>query len=84
MAISKRLNGSWILEPFLPGHYEEYEILNDGRTRFLKSVNYHKPGDKPSFQTYTPWTGERIDKVLPIIDRGNTIILHVLFSLLQP
>lgn len=58
MAISKRVNGLSILEPFPPGHYEEYEILNDGRTKFLKSVNYHKPGDKPSFQVYTPWIGE--------------------------
>ncbi|XP_014473133.1 PREDICTED: asparagine synthetase [glutamine-hydrolyzing] [Dinoponera quadriceps] len=55
MAISKRINGKSVLEPFPPGHYEEYEILNDGRTKFLKCVNYHKPGDKPSFQVHTPW-----------------------------
>lgn len=56
MAISKYLNSNWTLEPFSPGYYEEYEILHDGRTKLLKSVNYHKPGDKPSFQVHTPWT----------------------------
>ncbi|EFN79560.1 asparagine synthetase [glutamine-hydrolyzing] [Harpegnathos saltator] len=56
MAISKRIKGKSILEPFPPGHYEEYSILNDGRTKFLKSVNYHKPSDKPSFQAYIPWS----------------------------
>lgn len=56
MAITKRINGNWILEPFLPGHYEEYEILPDGRTKLLRNVNYYKPGDKPSFQVYVPWT----------------------------
>lgn len=58
MKISQYINGNSTLEPFPPGYYEEYEILHDGRTKFLKSVNYHKPGDKPSFQAYIPWSGK--------------------------
>jgi len=52
------MNSSWTLEPFSPGHYEEYEILHDGRTKLLKNVNYYKPSDKPSFETHIPWTGK--------------------------
>lgn len=58
MAISKHINGKWSLEPFLPGHYEEYEILHDGRTKLLESCHYYKPGDKPSFHPYISWNGE--------------------------
>lgn len=58
MSISKHVNGKSILEPFPPGYYEEYEILKDGRTTLLKCMNYHKPGDKPYFQVYTPWISE--------------------------
>ncbi|XP_046813083.1 asparagine synthetase [glutamine-hydrolyzing] [Vespa crabro] len=53
--ICKHMQDEYILQPFLPGNYEEYELLNDGRTRLLKTINYHKPGDKPNFQVYTPW-----------------------------
>lgn len=55
MEISKHINNKWTLEPFSPGHYEEYEILNDGQIKLLKSVHYYKPGDKPSFQVHVPW-----------------------------
>lgn len=60
MAITKSINNKWTLEPFSPGHYEEYEILDDGRTKFLKNVNYYNPGDKPSFQVYVPWASKCI------------------------
>ncbi|XP_053975496.1 asparagine synthetase [glutamine-hydrolyzing] [Hylaeus volcanicus] len=53
--ITKQIASKWTLEPFKPGHYEEYEILDDGRTKLLMKVNYYKPGDKPNFQVYTPW-----------------------------
>lgn len=58
MAIAKHIKDEWILEPFPPGHYEEYEILQNGRTKLLESCRYYKPGDKPSFQAYVPWNGE--------------------------
>lgn len=56
MKISQYINGNSKLEPFPPGCYEEYEILHDGQTKFLKSVHYHEPGDKPSFQVHVPWS----------------------------
>ena len=59
MGIKKRVKSKQLLEPFPPGHYEEYEILSDGRTNLLTRVNYHKPGDKPSFKVYTPWNALR-------------------------
>lgn len=58
MAISKHINGKWMLKPFPPGHYEEYEILSDGRIKLLESCRYFKPGDKPSFLPHVPWKGE--------------------------
>lgn len=58
MAISKHINGKWMLKPFPPGYYEEYEILSDGRTKLLESCRYHKPGDKPFFNTYISRNGE--------------------------
>ncbi|KAL0105602.1 hypothetical protein PUN28_015830 [Cardiocondyla obscurior] len=54
MAMSKRINGKWTLEPFPPGHYEQYEILPDGRTKLIETCCYHKPGDRPYFHTYVP------------------------------
>ncbi|XP_076748576.1 asparagine synthetase [Xylocopa sonorina] len=57
MKITKEMKSKWTLEPFPPGYFEEYEILNDGRTKLLSKVNYHKPGDKPSFQTFVPHNG---------------------------
>ncbi|KAG7197162.1 hypothetical protein KM043_007244 [Ampulex compressa] len=55
MGIMKHLKCKYTSEPFQPGYYEEYEILEDGRTKLLTSVNYHKPGQMPEFQVYTPW-----------------------------
>ncbi|XP_024936904.1 asparagine synthetase [glutamine-hydrolyzing] isoform X2 [Cephus cinctus] len=55
MDMVKSYPSDWTLEPFPPGHYEEYELLPDGKTKLLTSVNYHKPGDKPKFQEYIPW-----------------------------
>lgn len=58
MAILKRINSKCVLEPFPPGHYEIYEILDNGRTKLLESVSYHTPGDKPVFQVCIPESGE--------------------------
>ncbi|XP_011349567.1 asparagine synthetase [glutamine-hydrolyzing] isoform X2 [Ooceraea biroi] len=63
MEISKHINGNRTLEPFPPGHYEEYEIFYDGRTKLSKSVNYYKPSDKPSFQVYVPWVALNPDDI---------------------
>ncbi|CAK9825316.1 Asparagine synthetase [glutamine-hydrolyzing] [Anthophora retusa] len=55
IGISKQITSKWTLEHFPPGYYNEYEIQSDGRAKLLTKVNYHKPGDKPSFKTSVPW-----------------------------
>lgn len=55
IGITKHITSKYVLEPFPPGYYEEYEILDDYRVKLLSKVNYHKPEEKPSFQVYTPW-----------------------------
>lgn len=56
MGIAEELNGAgWKLEPFPPGTFEEYELLDDGSVKLLRQVKYHSPGDKPSFKTAVPY-----------------------------
>ncbi|XP_033211901.1 asparagine synthetase [glutamine-hydrolyzing] [Belonocnema kinseyi] len=54
--ITNQFPSDWTLQPFPPGYYEEYEISEKGKVTLLRSVQYHKPGDKPSFPTFVPWT----------------------------
>ncbi|KOX69818.1 Asparagine synthetase [glutamine-hydrolyzing] [Melipona quadrifasciata] len=53
--ITKQMASKWSLKPFQPGSYEEYEILNDGRTKLLTKVNYYQPGDKAHFSAFVPY-----------------------------
>lgn len=46
---------AWKMEPFPPGNYEEYNILENGTVKLSKTVHYHKPGDKPRFNVFVPW-----------------------------
>ncbi|XP_015108849.1 asparagine synthetase [glutamine-hydrolyzing] [Diachasma alloeum] len=55
IGLADQMAGTWTLEPFPPGHYEEYRLLPDGKVKLLRTVNYHKPGDKPSFDVSVPW-----------------------------
>nr|XP_003706652.1 PREDICTED: asparagine synthetase [glutamine-hydrolyzing] [Megachile rotundata] len=55
VGITNQVTSKYVLEPFPPGYYEEYEILDDYRVKLLSKVNYHKTEEKPSFQVYTPW-----------------------------
>ncbi|KAK0078664.1 hypothetical protein PV325_002223 [Microctonus aethiopoides] len=55
IGLSSQVTGEWTLEPFPPGYYEEYSIQVDGKVKLIEAVNYHKPGDKPSFDTFIPW-----------------------------
>ena len=75
MAISKHIESNWTLKPFFPGYYEEYEILQDGRTKLLESRCYFKPGDKPSFLPHISWNGE-IN-----YDRYSIIVKQIYLSL---
>lgn len=46
-----------VVEPFSPGTWEEYDVLEDGRVKFLQKQRYHTPGDKPNFTPLVPWIG---------------------------
>ncbi|XP_046594037.1 asparagine synthetase [glutamine-hydrolyzing] isoform X2 [Neodiprion lecontei] len=73
MGLMETMNGdSGKLEPFLPGHYEEYSILENGSVELSKRVHYHKPGDKPSFHVYVPW--ERLSS--PDVSENIRSLLH--------
>jgi len=56
--IADELNGhKKKLEPFPPGTFEEYDILENGTVKLVQSKRYFSPGDKPSFKTFVPWGG---------------------------
>ncbi|KAF5299372.1 hypothetical protein FQR65_LT09413 [Abscondita terminalis] len=42
------------LEPFPPGTFEEYELLENGKTKMIRSEVYHRPGDRPNFKLFVP------------------------------
>ncbi|PSN33161.1 Asparagine synthetase [glutamine-hydrolyzing] [Blattella germanica] len=54
--LSKEMNGvSWKLEPFPPGHVEEYKIENDGKARLLFQKQYYVIGEKPYLKPLVPY-----------------------------
>lgn len=54
--ISQQLNGEGeLLEPFPPGTFEEYELLENGKTKLIRQEVYHLPGDRPSFKPFLPY-----------------------------
>ncbi|XP_034945074.1 asparagine synthetase [glutamine-hydrolyzing] [Chelonus insularis] len=55
MNLIDQVTDEWTLKPFPPGHYEKYQILPDGKVKLVETVNYYKPGDKPSFIPRVPW-----------------------------
>ncbi|XP_011501784.1 PREDICTED: asparagine synthetase [glutamine-hydrolyzing]-like [Ceratosolen solmsi marchali] len=55
VGIAKLLSGDHVVEPFTPGTFEEYDILENGLVKFVRQEQYHEPGQKPSFNTYVPW-----------------------------
>ncbi|XP_051169160.1 asparagine synthetase [glutamine-hydrolyzing] [Leptopilina boulardi] len=55
VGITEKFPSDWVLKPFSPGFYEEYELSEEGTTKLLRRVQFHKPGDKPSFSTFIPW-----------------------------
>ena len=55
------MKGEGKVEPFPPGHYEEYELDANGKVSLLRCVQYRCIGDIPDFITVsaTP-TGKAI------------------------
>lgn len=55
-AIQNEVNGEHKkLEPFPPGTFEEYDILENGKVKLVRSQRYFSPGDKPSFKPFVPY-----------------------------
>ncbi|XP_043469934.1 asparagine synthetase [glutamine-hydrolyzing]-like [Leptopilina heterotoma] len=54
IGITEKFPSDWELKPFTPGFYQEYELTEEGKVNLLRSVQYHKPGDKPGFTTFIP------------------------------
>ncbi|KAJ8946246.1 hypothetical protein NQ318_004615 [Aromia moschata] len=40
------------LEPFPPGTFEEYDLLENGKVKLVRSQRYFSPGDKPTFKPF--------------------------------
>lgn len=54
--LSKELNGvAWKLEPFPPGHFEEYKIHDDGKVTLVTSKQYYVIGQKPYLNPLVPY-----------------------------
>lgn len=61
VSIGEDLNGiDRIIEPFPPGTFEEYEIMEDGRTKLLKRGIFHSAGLKPQFKPFMPYEGKKL------------------------
>ncbi|XP_030751059.1 asparagine synthetase [glutamine-hydrolyzing] [Sitophilus oryzae] len=60
-SVAESLNGfKKMLEPFPPGTFEEYDILENGTVKLVQSQRYFSPGDRPSFQPFLPY--EELDE----------------------
>ncbi|XP_058790517.1 asparagine synthetase [glutamine-hydrolyzing] [Phymastichus coffea] len=55
VGIAKILKGDYVVEPFPPGTYEEYNLLDNGQVKFVRAKRFHEPGQKPSFLPLVPW-----------------------------
>lgn len=55
-SISQQVNGDeWSIEPFPPGTFEEYQLLDDGKAKFIRREKFHGPGDRPTFKPFVPY-----------------------------
>lgn len=56
VGINDQINSeSKILEPFTPGSYKEYDIVDNGKVKLVLEGDFHKPGDRPSFTPFLPY-----------------------------
>lgn len=54
----KQKNGcisKWKLKQFPPGHFVEYDVLPDGRTKLVREERYYSLGARPSFKPFVPY-----------------------------
>jgi asparagine synthase (glutamine-hydrolysing) len=53
IGLAKEENGEKkSIEPFTPGTFEEYDILENGGAKLVRKQIFHLPGDRPSFQPF--------------------------------
>ncbi|CAH0558230.1 unnamed protein product [Brassicogethes aeneus] len=56
VAVLDDLNGDGkSIEPFPPGTFEEYDLLDNGSVKLVRSQSYYTPGLKPTFKTVIPY-----------------------------
>ncbi|KAK5646989.1 hypothetical protein RI129_005453 [Pyrocoelia pectoralis] len=55
-SISQEVNGDGLsLEPFPPGMFAEYQILDNGKTKLIREERFHAAGDRPTFKPFFPY-----------------------------
>lgn len=54
--LSHELRTRCKVAPFPPRVIAEYEILKDGKVRFLKETPYYEIGARPTFEPFVKWT----------------------------
>lgn len=58
IGLRKHLKGNYVIEPFPPGSYAEYQIMEDGKAKLLESGKYYSYMEKPSFNPLVSWDGK--------------------------
>ena len=46
------------IEPFSPGHYETYDLQDNGKVKFLEKVQFNKIGCAPVYKTLVQSLGK--------------------------
>ncbi|RZC42584.1 asparagine synthetase [glutamine-hydrolyzing], partial [Asbolus verrucosus] len=53
IGLTREQNGDKkVIEPFPPGTFEEYDILENGGAKLVRKQVFHLPGDKPTFKPF--------------------------------
>ncbi|XP_044727773.1 asparagine synthetase [glutamine-hydrolyzing] [Chrysoperla carnea] len=56
ISITKEMNGNkWVLEPFPPSTFEEYDLNDEGSAKLSRREKYYNIGDRPAFVPFIPY-----------------------------
>jgi len=50
-------HSDWRMDPFPPGHFEEYSLDSEGGATLIRQQQYFKIGDLPRYQLTVPPAG---------------------------
>lgn len=69
LSLTKILNGDkWKVDPFPPSTFEEYNLIENGKTKFVRSEKYYEIGNRPAFSTNIPYeSNESIYLNFPLV-----------------